>query len=300
MLVDLCGRVKAGLGTRPAAERAGDGMPARVEVATPAAPPYRLLVVIPLGFSRILSSMADADFDVDRLAAYLHRMPADITRLAERGKLPGRRVGGAWRFSAAEIHHWMEDRIGLSDDDELAVVEGTLDRAGRHGEDDEISSAALLHPESVAVPLLARTRGSVIADMAGLAAATHLLWDAGAMADAVRAREAMYSTALDNGVALLHPRRPMAGILAEAVLALGITPGGIPFGATAGARGQLTDVFFLICSTSDHEHLRILARLSRVISDADFLAALRAAPDAIAARELVVQREACIRAIGDS
>jgi PTS system nitrogen regulatory IIA component len=61
--------------------------------------------------------MADADFDVDRLAAYLHRMPADITRLAERGKLPGRRVGGAWRFSAAEIHHWMEDRIGLSDDD---------------------------------------------------------------------------------------------------------------------------------------------------------------------------------------
>ncbi len=159
-------------------------------------------------------------------------------------------------------------------------------------------SPALLHPESVAVPLLARTRGSVIKDMAELAAATHLLWDAGAMADAVRAREAMYSTALDNGVALLHPRRPMAAILAEAVLALGITPGGIPFGATAGARGQLTDIFFLICSTSDHEHLRILARLSRVISDADFLAALRAAPDAVAARELLVKREAGNSPIG--
>ncbi|MEX2187210.1 MAG: helix-turn-helix domain-containing protein, partial [Pirellulales bacterium] len=52
--------------------------------------------------------MADEDFDVDRLAAYLHRMPADVAKLAERGKLPGRRVGGAWRFSAAEIHHWME------------------------------------------------------------------------------------------------------------------------------------------------------------------------------------------------
>jgi PTS system nitrogen regulatory IIA component len=244
--------------------------------------------------------MADADFDVDRLAAYLHRMPADITKLAERGKLPGRRVGGAWRFSAAEIHHWMENRIGLSDDDELATVEGTLDRAGGHGEDDEVSIAELLRPESVAVPLLARTRGSVITDMAELAAATHLLWDVGAMADAVRAREAMHSTALDNGVALLHPRRPMAGILAEAVLALGITPGGIPFGASAGARGQLTDIFFLICSTSDHEHLRILARLSRVINDAEFLVALRAAPDAVVARELVAKREAVIRAAGDS
>ena len=154
--------------------------------------------------------MADEDFDVDRLAAYLHRMPADIAKLAERGKLPGRRVGGAWRFSAAEIHHWMEDRIGLSDDDELATVEGALDRAGGHDDVDEISIAALLHPESIAVPLLARTRGSVITTMAELAAATHLLWDAGAMADAVRAREAMHSTALDNGVALLHPRRPMA------------------------------------------------------------------------------------------
>src|SRR3990170_7397857 len=115
--------------------------------------------------------MADEDFDVDRLAAYLHRMPADIVKLAERGKLPGRRVGGAWRFSAAEIHHWMEDRIGLSDDDELATVEGTLDRAGGHGEDDEVSIAALLHRESVAAPLLARTRGRVITGMAELAAA---------------------------------------------------------------------------------------------------------------------------------
>jgi len=240
--------------------------------------------------------MADEDFDVDRLAAYLHMMPANIAKLAERGKLPGRRVGGAWRFSAAEIHHWMEDRIGLSDDDELATVEGELDRAGGHALADEVSIAAILHPEAIAVPLLARTRGSVIAQMAQLAANTNLLWDADAMAEAVRAREAMHSTALDNGVALLHPRRPMATILAEAVLALGITPGGIPFSND----GRLTDVFFLICSTSDHEHLRILARLSRVINDAELLTAMRSAPDAAACRDLIVAREAVVRDLGDS
>ena len=238
--------------------------------------------------------MADADFDIDRLAAYLHMMPAAVLKLAERGKLPGRRVGGAWRFSAAEIHHWMEDRIGLSDDDELASVEGALDRAGGHEEPEEIYIAELLRPEAVAVPLLARTRGSVIEKMCDLAAATHLLWDANAMADAVRAREAMHSTALDNGVALLHARRPMAGILAEAVLALGITSGGIPFSND----GRLTDVFFLICSTSDHEHLRILARLSRVINDGEFLAGLRSATDAVQARDMMVAREAFVRGAG--
>jgi len=240
--------------------------------------------------------MADEDFDVDRLAAYLHRMPADVAKLAERGKLPGRRVGGAWRFSAAEIHHWMEERIGLSDDDELATVEGALDRHGGHAADDDVSIAALLRPEAVAVPLTAKTRGSVIKTMAELAAATHLLWDSDAMADAVRAREAMHSTALDNGVALLHPRRPLSNILGEAVLALGIAPRGIPFGND----GRLTDVFFLICSTSDHEHLRILARLSRVINDVFFLSDLRAAPDAVAARELIVSRDAAIRDLGGS
>ena len=170
--------------------------------------------------------MADEDFDVDRLAAYLHLMPAAVVKLAERGKLPGRRVGGTWRFSAAEIHHWMEDRIGLSGDEELLHVEGALDRVHGQEPSDEVSIAALLRAEAVAVPLAARTRTSVITQMAQLAVNTHLLWDAEAMADAVRAREEMHSTALDNGVALLHPRRPMGSILAEAILALGITPGG--------------------------------------------------------------------------
>jgi nitrogen PTS system EIIA component len=235
--------------------------------------------------------MAAEDFDVDHLAAYLHLMPAEVTKLAERGKLPGRRVGGTWRFSSAEIHHWMEDRIGLSDDGELVSVEGALGRVGGQSSEEDVSIASLLRPDAIALPLVARTRTSVITQMAELAASTHLLWDASAMADAVRAREAMHSTALDNGVALLHPRRPMATILAEAVLALGITPGGIPF----GNEGRLTDIFFLICSTSDHEHLRILARLSRVINDMDLLTGLRTADSAATAHGLIAARDATIQ-----
>jgi mannitol/fructose-specific phosphotransferase system IIA component (Ntr-type) len=92
-------------------------------------------------------------------------------------------------------------------------------------------------------------------------------------------------------VALLHPRRPMSTILAEAVLALGVAPRGIPF----GSGGSLTDVFFLICSTSDHEHLRILARLSRIINDQDLLSAIRTAESATEVHQLIVDREAVIR-----
>jgi PTS system nitrogen regulatory IIA component len=170
-------------------------------------------------------------------------------------------------------------------------MEGALDRSADVAAVKEVSVADLLKPEAVEVPLAARTRARVITRMTELAARTHILWDPEKMAEAVRAREEMHSTALDNGVALLHPRRPMPAILAEAVLALGITPGGIPF----GSRGSLTDIFFLICSTSDHEHLRILARLSRVINDQDFLAAMRSADNPTALHELIRDRDNTIR-----
>jgi PTS system nitrogen regulatory IIA component len=125
--------------------------------------------------------------------------------------------------------------------------------------------------------------------MVELAANTGWLWDAAKMGEAVRAREDMLPTALENGVALLHPRRPLAGILGQAFLALGRTARGIPFGAP---RGTLTDLFFLICSVDDRGHLRVLARLSRLISDPTLLDELRQAPDALAAREAIADREA--------
>jgi PTS system nitrogen regulatory IIA component len=231
--------------------------------------------------------MADDDFDVAGLAAYLHMMPAQISRLVERGQLPGRRIGGTWRFSRPEISQWLEHRIGLSDDDELALMETNLERADRTGEGD-VDLAELLRPEAVAKPLQARTRGSVISAMCQLAAETGLLWDAPKMAEAVTAREAMASTALDHGVALLHPRRPQGSILGQAIIALGVTSQGIPFG---GSRGALTDVFFLLAATSDHEHLRILARVSRIVNDLEWMAMLRAAPDAATARQLVLDRD---------
>jgi PTS system nitrogen regulatory IIA component len=234
--------------------------------------------------------MADDDFDIAGLAAYLHMMPAQVSRLVDRGQLPGRRVGGAWRFSRPEISQWLEQRIGLSDDDELAVMEANLERADRSGAGD-VQIAELLVLDAVAVPLAARTRTSVISAMAQLAADTGLLWDAAKMADAVTTRESMAPTALDNGVALLHPRRPQSSILAQAVVALGVTSQGIPFG---DPRGGLTDVFFLLAATSDHEHLRILARVSRIVNDAQWLAQLREAPDARAARQLVLDRDAAI------
>jgi PTS system nitrogen regulatory IIA component len=235
--------------------------------------------------------MAGEDFDVDSLATYLHLTPPQVAKLADRGKLPGRRVGGQWRFSRADMHHWLEERIGLSDEEELVRYEGVLERAARGQMAEEIIISQMLPCEAIAVPLKVRTRNSVFDEMIDVASQTSWLWDPDKMAAAVRQREDMFPTALDNGVALLHPRRPIPSILDRPFLALGVTGSGIPFG---GSRGSLTDVFFLICSVEDRGHLRTLARLSRILATAGFLDRLRQAPDSLAACQLVAETEATL------
>jgi PTS system nitrogen regulatory IIA component len=231
--------------------------------------------------------MPYSDFDINSLARYLHLSPQQVVKLAERGQLPGRKVGGQWRFAKPDIHHWLEHRIGLSDELELIKVEAALQQSAPLENQEDIRISDLLPLEAIAVPLYARTRNSVIDSMVELAAQTGWLWDTKEMAQAVKAREAMHSTALENGVALLHPRRPMPKILSQSFLALGYTSTGIPFGTDV----PLTDIYFLICSMEDRSHLRVLARLSRILTTPGFLNALHQVTHAEEVRQLIVETE---------
>ena len=221
--------------------------------------------------------MAEEDFDIDSLAVFLHLTPAQVEKMASRGKLPGRRIGGSWRFAAAEIHHWFEERIGISDESGLIEVEQMLDRREKTAPAKTGLIGEMLPPHQVIVPLEGRTKNSVIDRVCNFAGDLGLLWDPGKMADAIRARESLHPTALENGVALMHPRRPLSNLMADPFLILGKTSSGIPFG---GPRGCLTDIFFLIASMDDAGHLRVLTRISRLISDSSTLTAMRQADSA--------------------
>lgn len=234
--------------------------------------------------------MSNEPFDIDSLAAFLHLTPQQVARMADRGKVPGRKVSGQWKFSRAEIHHWFEERIGVSDAEELAEVEQTLQRQRPTGETYP-TLADMLQPAAVAPLLNARSPRAVIESICDLAAQTGQLWDPPKMVEAVKAREELHPTALEGGVALLHPRRPMPHILGEPILALAKTGGGIPFGGSGGA---LTDIFFLIASYSERQHLHTLARLSRLLSEADFIPQLRAAEQTGELVAIVAQAEEAV------
>jgi excisionase family DNA binding protein len=48
---------------------------------------------------------------VQELAALLRVTPPVIYRLVKDGKLPGRKVGGRWRFSRLTLHLWLSGTI---------------------------------------------------------------------------------------------------------------------------------------------------------------------------------------------
>ncbi len=232
--------------------------------------------------------MSQEDFDLNSLASYLHLTPSQIERLADRGKLPGRKVAGKWRFSPAEIHHWFEERIGASDEAELLQVEQMLECRTSESLAAGVRVSDLMSIGTMSIPLPARTHNSVIQRLCDKSAEAGVLWDSDTMADLIRQREDLHPTALENGVALLHPRRPQSELMSEPFIALGVTTAGIPFG---GPRGSLTDLFFLIASSDEAGHLKVLARLSRLISNPSLLEQLRVATDAKQALDMITDCE---------
>jgi len=216
------------------------------------------------------------ELSLEELASYLHLTPAQVQKLASRDKIPGRKVGGEWRFNESEIHHWLEEQIGVADDQALEKVEHVLQQRHRKatGQPDLIRISDLMPLECIAIPLTSRSKSALIRELCDHLAHSGWLWDPESMTQAILAREELHPTALDNGVALLHPRRPLSGILPDRYVAGGVTRHGVPFG---GPRGSLTDVFFLLASTDDAGHLRTLARLSRLLSQSDLLQRIRAA-----------------------
>ena len=55
---------------------------------------------------------------VDELAAYLPKVPrGSVYKLAQRGKIPGQKVGRHWRFRREAVDTWLDSAQSPSDAD---------------------------------------------------------------------------------------------------------------------------------------------------------------------------------------
>lgn len=206
---------------------------------------------------------------LDELAEYLGRDRREIEKLANRGRIPGRKLSGDWQFHSTEISHWLEQEMREYTECELRNVEMKQQSTQV---DVDVPVSSLLHAETVQVPLEARTKRSVLECLVEVAGRTWQVWQPAEVFRAVQNRESVMSTAFENGVAIPHPRNPLPDAYGESIIAFGRTYSGIPFGAP---KRQLSDLFFLVLCRDTRTHLHVLARLGRILQFPGFIEEIR-------------------------
>jgi nitrogen PTS system EIIA component len=228
-------------------------------------------------------AMDNETMDLEQLASYLQRDVREVSKMASRGYLPGQKVGGQWRFTPAEINYWIETQLPTYSAEELEKLETGTNQGQTESQP---LVTALLSESTMAVPLAATTKASVLKELVKLAEQSWDVYDADALLEAVKQREELGSTAFSTGVAIPHPRRPSPTMLGEPVIAFARTYSPLPFGAPHGA---LSDLFFLVCSRDQRIHLKVLARISRMMLMPGLIDELREA-DTVAEAFHVLER----------
>ena len=131
----------------------------------------------------------------------------------------------------------------------------------------------LLKPEALAIGASASTRDEVIDQLVALHVAAGNVTDATAYKAGVLAREAEFSTAVGEGIAIPHAK---VAAVAQAGLAAMTVPAGVDWNAPDE---KPCDLVFMIAAPEGKNdlHLEMLAKLSALLMHEDFAAELRAA-----------------------
>lgn len=136
--------------------------------------------------------------------------------------------------------------------------------------------------------LTGASKDEVLRELAGHLAQLHPEIDAAKLLAVLWERENLGSTAIGDGIAIPHGK--LAGL--KGVIGLfGRHPAGVDFDSLDG---KATHIFFLLVAPEDSvgQHLKALARVSRLLKDASFRDSLLQAADRAEILRLIQQEDA--------
>ncbi|NLL83588.1 MAG: PTS transporter subunit EIIA [Lentisphaerae bacterium] len=216
--------------------------------------------------------MAERHLSIEDAARYLHIHVDEVKRLVKQMEIPFEQHGDRVSFDAEALDTWASQKILGMGQRPLKEYHRESAFGTRYREGGFALVSELFTPKLIMPDMRSRTKAAVLRDLVAIAEQAGLLY---APADLVRSlveREAICSTGLAGGVALVHPRRQDPYLAPDSFIVLGRTESPIPFGAPDGKN---TDLFFLICCLDDRLHLHTLARLCAMLSTTELMAQIR-------------------------
>jgi fructose-specific phosphotransferase system IIA component len=145
----------------------------------------------------------------------------------------------------------------------------------------------ILQPTCVKVPLEGKDKKSVITELVDLLDGNGALLDREMALNAVLVREQTKSTGIGSGIAIPHGKCAAAK---ELVMAIGLVSKGIDF---ESVDGKPVKIIFLLVSPADQTgpHIQALAKISRLMLDAEFKEKLEGASSAEEVYEFLDREE---------
>ena len=208
--------------------------------------------------------MSHEMLNLARAAEHVHLEPNELKHVAQRGEIEATKRGDDWFFEHRALDEWAQRNLLAASERDLAAQHRAMMDENRRAAHADWGVAELFHAETIDLAVGAKAKGGLVYDVEGLF-------------KELVAREEAASTAIGEGVALLHPRFHDPYLFEESFVAYGRTTRPVFFGAPDG---EGTRHFFLVCSTDHVLHLHILARLAILAHGTDLIERLDAAEDA--------------------
>jgi len=167
-------------------------------------------------------------------------------------------VGKSIKIDADSMHEWMEN---LTESEEKLLA---LKRVICHFEE-------YMRPDNIFLDLHADNKYEAIRILSEKAKDLRLVRDARWLYEVVVAREELISTAIGNGVALLHPRHLHPSKIKSPSILFGRSDEGVDFDAPDN---KPVNLFFMLLLHNDKQHLFSLSYISKLIINLNVLSEL--------------------------
>ncbi len=206
------------------------------------------------------------DLKVKDVADLLHVSESTIYRWLDGSKIPAYKLGEEWRFSREDIQDWLiETKRENSDEPQIAIEP--------RGGIKQYSLYRAVHKGGIRHHCPGTQKEEVI-DTVCRWLAEDLGFDASAMAELIKERETLMSTALGGGIAVPHTREITIDSTYDAV-SIVFPKEPIDWNSLDG---EPVNVVFFLFACDDRRHLNLLAKIAHLAQNKELMNFIRTSP----------------------
>lgn len=199
---------------------------------------------------------------IKEVSKYLKMNERTVYKLIQGGQIPATKLGKQWRLNKEQLNEWLGFQVAELPTEDLVHLE-------RDHKESVIKITPLLKEENIVFNFYAQSKTQVIQKLVDVIIKNNKLTptEGEKLTQAIMERERLCSTAVGEGVAIPHPRDVVITDIKRPLLSAGVCRNGMDF---ESIDGKPTHLVFLLSAPRSDIHLKLMARLSRLLRDKVF------------------------------